>query len=249
MPARVPIMLSISISRAVAVARPAGGPGAPAARPAAGRPGGLVFKNSCAFWPAHPSPFPRSRDLLARPGIMNRPGPADPVFSFPSQIHGSAFFRSLSVFGRRSFCQYIYQDYGGKEDYVRVMLRRKPSDSTGATFDLSQTIRSVLVSSKDFFLGAISGGAASLIVFPIDLAKTRIQDQKVVPGTARVYTNALQTILKVATSEGIPSLYSGVTPVLIGAAPEAALAIGMNDKAKAYFARYPLLLADFAESS
>ena len=38
---------------------------------------------SCAFWPAHPPlpPLP-SRDLLAR----NRPGPADPVFSFPSHF-------------------------------------------------------------------------------------------------------------------------------------------------------------------
>ena len=80
---------------------------------------------SCAFWPPHPLPPLPSRDLLAR----NRPGPADPVFAFPSHfspdsliascshplspagtlplIHpfpsGSAFF-DLRVSGRRSFC-------------------------------------------------------------------------------------------------------------------------------------------------
>ena len=113
----------------------------------------------------------------------------------------------------------------------------KSSSAAASNFDLGKTAKSILASSKDFFLGAVSGGVASLIVFPIDLAKTRIQDQKIVSGAERVYKNAFQTILKVATTEGFPALYNGVAPVLIGAAPESALQIGMNDKAKAYFAR------------
>jgi hypothetical protein len=112
-----------------------------------------------------------------------------------------------------------------------------PAGAATENFDLGKVAKKVLASSKDFFLGAASGGVASLLVFPIDLAKTRIQDQKVVAGAELVYKNAVQTIFKVATTEGFPALYNGVAPVLIGAAPESALQIGMNDKAKAYFAR------------
>ncbi len=112
-----------------------------------------------------------------------------------------------------------------------------PAGAATDNFDLGKVAKKVLASSKDFFLGAVSGGVASLLVFPIDLAKTRIQDQKVVAGAEMVYKNAVQTIFKVATTEGFPALYNGVAPVLIGAAPESALQIGMNDKAKAYFAR------------
>jgi hypothetical protein len=113
----------------------------------------------------------------------------------------------------------------------------KSSSAAAPSFDLGKTAKSILASTKDFFLGAASGGFASLLVFPIDLAKTRIQDQKIVAGAELVYKNAFQTIFKVATTEGFPALYNGVAPVLIGAAPESALQIGMNDKAKAYFAR------------
>ena len=113
----------------------------------------------------------------------------------------------------------------------------KASSVAAPGFDLGKAAQNALRSSKDFFLGAASGGFASLLVFPIDLAQTRIQDQKIVSGAELVYKNAFQTIFKVATTEGFPALYNGVAPVLIGAAPESALQIGMNDKAKNFFAR------------
>jgi hypothetical protein len=104
------------------------------------------------------------------------------------------------------------------------------------TFDIGKKARETAAGMKDFLLGAVSGGFASFLVFPIDLAKTRIQNQKIVQGAELVYKNAVQTIFRVATTEGVPALYNGVAPVLVGAAPEAALQIGMNDKAKQYFA-------------
>ncbi|KAJ1482887.1 hypothetical protein T484DRAFT_1802470 [Baffinella frigidus] len=54
----------------------------------------------------------------------------------------------------------------------------------------------------DFGMGAVSGCTASLMVFPIDLAKTRIQDQRIIRGVAPIYTSIIQTIKKVASEEG-----------------------------------------------
>ena len=46
---------------------------------------------SCVFWPHHLPPLP-SRDFLAR----NRPGPADPVFSFPPHFSPYSLIASCS---------------------------------------------------------------------------------------------------------------------------------------------------------
>eukprot|EP00802_Teleaulax_amphioxeia_P009897 Tamp_09919.p1 GENE.Tamp_09919~~Tamp_09919.p1 ORF type:complete len:439 (+),score=40.68 Tamp_09919:95-1318(+) len=85
---------------------------------------------------------------------------------------------------------------------------------------------------KDFALGGISGGIAQTIVFPIDLAKTRIQDEVVAAGAKAQYSGVFQTILKVAKDEGVLKLWRGVTPVLIGSTPECALEIGGNSVAR-----------------
>eukprot|EP00960_Hanusia_phi_P045666 757381-Hanusia_phi.AAC.4 len=82
---------------------------------------------------------------------------------------------------------------------------------------------------KEFLKGGVANGLGAFSVFPIDLAKTRIQDQRIVAGSEVMYKNVFDTIAKVASKEGIPALYSGVTPVLIGAAPEGAMQIGTNN--------------------
>mmetsp|Transcript_9993 Transcript_9993/g.15634 ORF Transcript_9993/g.15634 Transcript_9993/m.15634 type:complete len:370 (-) Transcript_9993:449-1558(-) len=91
---------------------------------------------------------------------------------------------------------------------------------------------------RDFLAGGIAGGLASTIVFPIDLAKSRIQNQVIVPGQEILYTNVIQTIGKVASQEGILGLYKGVAPVLLGALPEGALEIGTNNFVREQLAKF-----------
>mmetsp|Transcript_9639 Transcript_9639/g.25105 ORF Transcript_9639/g.25105 Transcript_9639/m.25105 type:complete len:419 (-) Transcript_9639:56-1312(-) len=90
---------------------------------------------------------------------------------------------------------------------------------------------------KDFLLGAVSGGVASFSVFPIDMAKTRMQDQRIIEGGQMLYRNAFQTISTVARNEGLPACYSGVLPVVIGSAPEAALQLGGDQAGRNYFTK------------
>mmetsp|Transcript_67753 Transcript_67753/g.99096 ORF Transcript_67753/g.99096 Transcript_67753/m.99096 type:complete len:377 (+) Transcript_67753:24-1154(+) len=97
-----------------------------------------------------------------------------------------------------------------------------------AGFDLDAFGKGV----KDFAIGGVSGAIAQTIVFPIDLAKTRIQDEVVVAGAKAQYSGVIQTIMKVAREDGVLKLWRGVTPVLLGSTPECALEIGSNNLAR-----------------
>lgn len=101
---------------------------------------------------------------------------------------------------------------------------------------MASTVPDVLESVKDFMMGAVAGAMSSFSVFPIDLAKTRMQDQRVVAGAEMVYKNTFQTLRKVLAEEGLPALYGGVIPVVIGSAPEAALQLGGDVAARKFFA-------------
>ncbi|EKX53679.1 hypothetical protein GUITHDRAFT_100655 [Guillardia theta CCMP2712] len=84
---------------------------------------------------------------------------------------------------------------------------------------------------KDFMMSGIASGIASTAVFPIDLAKTRIQGS-LANINGKQYTGIFRTITKVAREEGLLSLFNGCTPVLLGSVPEGAFCIGMNDASK-----------------
>lgn len=116
-------------------------------------------------------------------------------------------------------------------------VRRGPVEAAlgfVAGFDLTEFGKGV----KDFALGGVAGAIAQTIVFPIDLAKTRIQDEIVVAGVKAQYSGVFQTLTKVAGEEGILKLWSGVTPVLIGSTPECALEIGGNNLARQKLAEH-----------
>jgi solute carrier family 25 aspartate/glutamate transporter 12/13 len=115
---------------------------------------------------------------------------------------------------------------------------RFPASLEDARKDLTTSFKAATSASKDFFVGATAGGIASFTVFPIDLAKTRMQDQIVITGKSPKYTNTFQTLAKVAQTEGFRGLYSGVFPVVIGTAPSAALQLGGNNQAKTWFAKH-----------
>jgi hypothetical protein len=116
----------------------------------------------------------------------------------------------------------------GRIHMAKAKAPEKPAPSKGPNHALE--------AAKDFMMGAVSGAIASFSVFPIDMAKTRIQDQRVVAGAELVYKNAAQTIAKVFRDEGVPALYNGVIPVIVGSAPEAALQLGGNNNARAFLA-------------
>lgn len=67
-------------------------------------------------------------------------------------------------------------------------------------------------------------------VYPIDLVKTRMQNQRTGSYVGEVaYRNSIDCFKKVIRHEGVIGLYRGLVPQLIGVAPEKAIKLTVND--------------------
>lgn len=93
-------------------------------------------------------------------------------------------------------------------------------------------LQSILQSSYNFALGSVAGAFGAFMVYPIDLVKTRLQNQRGAQPGQRLYKNSLDCFQKVIRNEGFRGLYSGVVPQLIGVAPEKAIKLTVNDLAR-----------------
>jgi solute carrier family 25 aspartate/glutamate transporter 12/13 len=93
-----------------------------------------------------------------------------------------------------------------------------------------------LQSAYSFALGSIAGAFGAFMVYPIDLVKTRMQNQRggANPGQ-RLYNNSIDCFRKVIRNEGYRGLYSGVLPQLVGVAPEKAIKLTVNDLVRKQF--------------
>ncbi len=68
------------------------------------------------------------------------------------------------------------------------------------------------------------------MVYPIDLVKTRMQNQRSKSYVGEVmYKNSVDCFRKVIRHEGLLGLYKGLTVQLIGVAPEKAIKLTVND--------------------
>jgi len=79
---------------------------------------------------------------------------------------------------------------------------------------------------QNFVLGALAGATGSFAVYPIDLVKTRMQNQRI---GDHLYKNSLDCFTKVISKEGFLGLYRGVGLQLVGVAPEKAIKLTVND--------------------
>ncbi|KAH7266947.1 mitochondrial carrier domain-containing protein [Fusarium redolens] len=93
----------------------------------------------------------------------------------------------------------------------------------------------VLTSGYNFALGSVAGAFGAFMVYPIDLVKTRLQNQRGAQPGQRLYKNSIDCFQKVIRNEGFRGLYSGVLPQLVGVAPEKAIKLTVNDLARKYF--------------
>uniref|UniRef100_A0A8C1Z4F3 Mitochondrial glutamate carrier 1 n=1 Tax=Cyprinus carpio TaxID=7962 RepID=A0A8C1Z4F3_CYPCA len=94
----------------------------------------------------------------------------------------------------------------------------------------------------------INGGVAGLVgvtcVFPIDLAKTRLQNQR---GSQRVYKNMMDCLIKTVRSEGYFGMYRGAAVNLTLVTPEKAIKLAANDFFRQRLSRGELKLSVFQE--
>uniref|UniRef100_A0A3P9AK02 EF-hand domain-containing protein n=1 Tax=Esox lucius TaxID=8010 RepID=A0A3P9AK02_ESOLU len=95
--------------------------------------------------------------------------------------------------------------------------------------------RSVLLQAAEsayrFGLGALAGATGATAVYPIDLVKTRMQNQRSTSSFVGelMYKNSFDCAKKVLRYEGFFGFYRGLVPQLIGVAPEKAIKLTVND--------------------
>ena len=107
----------------------------------------------------------------------------------------------------------------------------KTKDST------RKILSNVLESGYNFALGSIAGAFGAFMVYPIDLVKTRLQNQRGHRPGERLYKNSIDCFQKVVRNEGFLGLYSGVLPQLVGVAPEKAIKLTVNDLVRGWFTK------------
>ncbi len=90
-------------------------------------------------------------------------------------------------------------------------------------------------SAYNFALGSMAGAFGAFMVYPIDLVKTRMQNQRGAAPGQRLYKNSIDCFQKVVRNEGFLGLYSGVLPQLVGVAPEKAIKLTVNDLVRNFF--------------
>lgn len=107
---------------------------------------------------------------------------------------------------------------------------QKAEAAKNAFVSPSTFLHEVFESAYNFALGSVAGAFGATVVYPIDLVKTRMQNQRTgQPGQQTLYKNSLDCFKKVVSREGVLGLYSGLGPQLVGVAPEKAIKLTVND--------------------
>jgi hypothetical protein len=63
---------------------------------------------------------------------------------------------------------------------------------------------------KNLFYGGGAGLVGALCTFPVDTAKTRVQNEKVAPGQQRQYRSIISALLTIRRTQGVRGLYNGL---------------------------------------
>ncbi|XP_030203429.1 calcium-binding mitochondrial carrier protein Aralar2 [Gadus morhua] len=115
----------------------------------------------------------------------------------------------------------------GALPYNLAEVQRQQSGSDGSRPVLVQ----VAESAYRFTLGSVAGAVGATAVYPIDLVKTRMQNQRTSGSLVEelMYKNSVDCFRKVVRYEGVFGLYRGLVPQLLGVAPEKAIKLTVND--------------------
>jgi solute carrier family 25 (mitochondrial aspartate/glutamate transporter), member 12/13 len=120
----------------------------------------------------------------------------------------------------------------GLADFAKVLdssWRSNEEDDSLVIGKGKSFLHEIAESAHHFALGSIAGAFGAFMVYPIDLVKTRMQNQRGGAVGNLLYKNSLDCASKVLKNEGVRGFYSGVLPQMIGVAPEKAIKLTVND--------------------
>lgn len=83
--------------------------------------------------------------------------------------------------------------------------------------------------SQKLVVGAIAGVIGTCCIYPIDVVKTRLQNQSPGPDGKLLYRGVIHCFRQIVAAEGFAGLYKGLGANLVGVTPEKALKLGVND--------------------
>jgi solute carrier family 25 aspartate/glutamate transporter 12/13 len=116
------------------------------------------------------------------------------------------------------------------EQYMKQITKRLTELHAVSSPEDRGVLVQVLESAYRFTLGSIAGATGATAVYPIDLVKTRMQNQRTGSYIGELmYRNSFDCFKKVIRHEGVTGLYRGLVPQLMGVAPEKAIKLTMND--------------------
>ncbi len=76
---------------------------------------------------------------------------------------------------------------------------------------------------QHLLIGGVSGGFGPSVNNPLDVVKTRMQKQVILPGETPKYTGLMQSCALIAKEEGVLALWKGLTPRLMRIMPGQAI--------------------------
>merc|ERR1719466_197879 len=105
-----------------------------------------------------------------------------------------------------------------------IAVQQKPAEGRS-------TMLAAAENAYRFGLGVVAGGVGATAVYPIDLVKTRLRNQRSTGSYVGelMYRNSFDCFFKVIRHEGVTGLYRGLIPQLVGVGPEKAIKLTMND--------------------
>ncbi|ESK92703.1 mitochondrial inner membrane protein [Moniliophthora roreri MCA 2997] len=106
---------------------------------------------------------------------------------------------------------------------------RAPTDHEDVAPPKTSFLNSLLHSTYNFVQGGFAGAFGATIVYPIDMVKTRMQNQRSTVVGQRLYSNSIDCAKKILANEGFLGFYRGLGPQLVGVAPEKAIKLTVND--------------------
>lgn len=103
----------------------------------------------------------------------------------------------------------------GGDDEGDVVAKAKQAAELGKEAP-TKVLKELAHSLYNFGLGGIAGATGATLVYPIDLVKTRMQNQRSsVVGEPQMYKNSMDCVSKVFRNEGLLGFYSGLGPQLL----------------------------------
>ncbi|KAG0139735.1 hypothetical protein CROQUDRAFT_666065 [Cronartium quercuum f. sp. fusiforme G11] len=138
--------------------------------------------------------------------------------------------------GERLRQAFAYFDQAGTghispDQFKRIILELARHKLSDAVIERLPTLCTLTKGGKISYseANAFHNVIGATAVYPIDLVKTRMQNQRSKVVGELLYKNSLDCVNKVFKNEGFSGFYRGLPPQLIGVAPEKAIKLTIND--------------------